>query len=420
MASNFYTCLSMAAALMLTVQTALAERITVAATVNDEVITSLELNERRALMLANTNQPDTEETRQRMTPRVMQMLVDEKLQMQEARRLSIEISDEEVAKAIDALGTPSQPPGAVKQQIETQGLSVRSLRNQVRAQLAWNKVVQRKLRRNVTITQDELERAQQAQAADPGTQEMRLAVLALAMTGPEQEAATLATANAIATELQTGKDLAQVAEKYRTQPNVQFSPQLWITEDRTPPQLMAELKQRKPNETIGPVRTGNILQFIKILEQRVTKIPPNSTEVLIKQILFDQPPKGDRAQAEKLAQSIQILAQNPGSCEKNELPPTPQIPVVSFNRITFATLNDAQRLLISRLSVGEVSDPQLLPEKVQMVHLCERLESAGKPEIDETLRQQIFGEKIELEAQKHLRNLRRDATTDIRTEQPNG
>lgn len=393
-----------------------AEKISIAATVGDDAITTLDVADRRALVMANASIPVTEENIQRITPRIIQLLVDETLQIQEAKRLSINVTDEEVDKAVEGLGAPSQPPGAIKQKIISEGLPIRSLKDQVRAQLAWSKVVQRKLRRNVNITQDELERAQQERAADPGTQEMRLAVIAIAVPSADKEAENAALAKEISDELAAGRDFPAIAEKYRARPNVQYNPLFWVTEERTPPELLNVLKPKQLGETLGPIRTGNIIQFIKVLERRVTKKPVASTEVLIKAIELETPPKTDRMATEKLAQSIMTLQQDIGGCDDATLPVTPISGKATFIRTTLGNLSPEQRSLIARLEVGGVSEPQIAPNKVQLVGLCERAESAGAA-VDETLRQELYSEKLDLEAQKHLRNLRREATIDIRSGQ---
>ena len=48
--------------------------------------------------------------------------------------------------------------------------------------------------------------------------------------------------------------------------------------------------------------------------------------------------------------------------------------------------------------------------------LCERTEPASKLPNADVVRQRLFGEKMELEAQKLLRNLRRDAFIDIKSD----
>lgn len=395
---------------------AVAEKVSIVATVNDDVITTTDVAERRTLMMANAGIPDTPENVKRITPRVVEMLTDEALQLQEAKRQSITITDEDVAKAMDGMGAPVQPAGAIKKQIIARGLSLRSLGNQVRAQLAWGKVVQRKLRRNVIVTQDELALAQQAQSSERGIEEMRLAVMAIGVPSEQAEQQSNELAKEIAAELASGRDMPNVADKYRARPNLQYNPMLWVTEERTPPALYALIKDQKLGQLVGPVRTGNVIQFIKMLERRMTKKPAPTTEVLVKQITIEVPTKGEKDIASRLVATKQILLGNPGNCEEPTLPATPLVSKAVFARTKMGNVPPEQQSVLARLDVGGISEPQILPGKLQYLMLCERSESAGSPAANEGLKQELFAEKMELEAQKHLRNLRREATIDVRSE----
>src|SRR5579884_1200947 len=58
--------------------------VRIAAVVNDEVISVLDLVSRMKMVMVSSNLPDTPETRQRLAAQVLRAIVDEKLQMQEA------------------------------------------------------------------------------------------------------------------------------------------------------------------------------------------------------------------------------------------------------------------------------------------------------------------------------------------------
>src|SRR5262245_5381351 len=61
----------------------------IAAVVNDEVISVFDLTSRMKMVELSSNLPDTPETRQRIGGQVLRALVDEKLQLQEAKRQNI-------------------------------------------------------------------------------------------------------------------------------------------------------------------------------------------------------------------------------------------------------------------------------------------------------------------------------------------
>ena len=66
-----------------------------------DVITSTDLNERLALVMSNSEIPNTPENQQHITPRIVQSLIDEALELQEAKHQSITIPDADIDKMLD-------------------------------------------------------------------------------------------------------------------------------------------------------------------------------------------------------------------------------------------------------------------------------------------------------------------------------
>src|SRR5277367_1435150 len=74
--------------------------IRIAAVVNDEVISVSDLASRIRMVMLSTSIPDTPQARQRLAAQVLRQLIDEKLQIQEAKHKNITATDAEIKKAI--------------------------------------------------------------------------------------------------------------------------------------------------------------------------------------------------------------------------------------------------------------------------------------------------------------------------------
>ena len=70
-------------------QRALAESIGIVAVVNDEIISMYDLNTRLAAVLALSRIPESLQNRSKLIPQVIRTLIDERIKLQEARRLKI-------------------------------------------------------------------------------------------------------------------------------------------------------------------------------------------------------------------------------------------------------------------------------------------------------------------------------------------
>src|SRR5215211_1182455 len=70
-----------------------APEMRIAAVVNDDVVSVLDLVSRMQMVMLSSNIPDTPELRERMGRQVLRSLVDERLQMQEGKRQNITVTD---------------------------------------------------------------------------------------------------------------------------------------------------------------------------------------------------------------------------------------------------------------------------------------------------------------------------------------
>src|SRR5205823_1182877 len=73
-----------------------APEMRIAAVVNDEIISVFDVISRMRMVLLSSNIPDTPETRQKIGAQVLRSLIDERLELQEAKRQNVSASDNEI------------------------------------------------------------------------------------------------------------------------------------------------------------------------------------------------------------------------------------------------------------------------------------------------------------------------------------
>jgi len=109
----------------------------IAAVVNDDVITTQDVEERALLVMALSGGGKSEEERARIIASTLSRLIDETLQSQESKRQSVNASDEEIDHAIAGLEKArGRPVGSLTQFIQQAGLSMPALRSQFAVQIA--------------------------------------------------------------------------------------------------------------------------------------------------------------------------------------------------------------------------------------------------------------------------------------------
>ena len=80
-----------------------AYEVKIIAKVNNEIITNIDLDNRLRMTLDLSNLPNEKEVKEKLTPRVLDSLIDESLKIQEANRLGIYVTNQEVMTQINRL-----------------------------------------------------------------------------------------------------------------------------------------------------------------------------------------------------------------------------------------------------------------------------------------------------------------------------
>jgi peptidyl-prolyl cis-trans isomerase SurA len=184
-----------------------SDELKIAAVVNDELITQLDVLMRLRIALLSAKLPDTPEVEHRLLPQVVRQLIDEHLKRQEAKKESITVTQAEVDEQLDHI---AQRNGLTRDQMQAQlssaGVLMSALAEQVQADMSWVRLVQTKLRSSVHITDEEINEEIARIQETRGQTEYRLSGIFLASDNPSQNDAVANSANRLMEQLQAGAD----------------------------------------------------------------------------------------------------------------------------------------------------------------------------------------------------------------------
>jgi len=117
--------------------------------------------------------------------KALEELIEERLKLQEARRLGITIDDAQVDDIIKNIASRNKKtPEQFAQDLKRMGADISSMRERFRATLAWNSVVRRRFSAQVAVSQREIDRMVSSAAGDAEDKvELRLHRVTLPVTG---------------------------------------------------------------------------------------------------------------------------------------------------------------------------------------------------------------------------------------------
>lgn len=128
----------------------------IAATVNDDVITTTDIKTR--LRLNTGGQPIPESEQPRAFNVILDELITEALQKQEARALSINVEREQLDEAFETVARQNEVSAEeFSTRMQQAGVPPEALYKKLETEIAWSQVVRRKLRPQITISESDID-----------------------------------------------------------------------------------------------------------------------------------------------------------------------------------------------------------------------------------------------------------------------
>ena len=236
----------------------------IAAIVNDGVVSVRDLNERLGLVLLTSRIPDQEQARNRLAKQVLRGLIEEQLQLQEANRLSITVEPDELGRALqDIAGRNQLSVEQLQQLLETNNIDPGTLQNQLRAQIAWLKVVNQRIRPQVNVTVDQLEIAVEEAQRNQGQPEYLLSEIVLPVDNPSQEQRVAADAARLVQTLSEGASFEALARQVSASATASRGGDLgWVPASTIPGELVGALGAPSPRRRLAAAAlAGRLFHF---------------------------------------------------------------------------------------------------------------------------------------------------------------
>lgn len=391
----------------------------VVAVVNDEAISFRDLDARLRLALVSASIAESQESRQRVLPQVLRKMIDERLQLQEAQRLNIVLSNADVDGAVAMIEQQNRlPQGALLVGLGRQGIDPARVRDQIRADLTWMRLVSRVIGPQIRIGDEEVNDRLQSIAERQGLREVRAAEIFLPVENQEQEEETRQLGEKLLEGLRKGTPFASLARQFSRSPTSSNGGLLgWVSQGMVDEEVAAALETLDHGQTSPLIRTGSGFYLLSVLETRIVgqSISAEDSTVTVSRLILPvpsgAPPKQELLErAFGLTRSAQSCADLDGLAAKAGAPvPVRQGPV------RIGELSTDLKKAVAGLAPNQVGIPMDSPEGIVVPMVCSRQDAmVATPPTAEQVRRQIEDERRDMLSRRYLRNLRRAAFVDVR------
>lgn len=396
----------------------------IVAVVNGDIVTNGDVTARGRLFALSSGLPVTPEILDRLRPQVEKQLVDERLRLQEAQRRRIVVGDREIAEAIGEIEQRNGlPAGVLAQNLRGQGIALRTLIDQVRVQLGWNRVLREELGTKAEITPADIAEQERLFKAQVGKPEYRIGEIFIPIDDPAKATDAQRFAEAVIAQLRAGAPFGVAAAQFsQSQTALQGGDLGWVSPTTLDPAVAAVVTQMPPGAVSNPIRVPGGVSIVTLRAKREVG-RDRSTMVTLRQAFLpfatplDQkaPPTEQQRRAVDQAQAISKSVHSCPEMEAanvkagNARPADPG--AVRLEGVTSAPL----RALLTTTAPNTASKPVISTDGVAVLMVCAREEKNEAAPSKDEITNRLLGDRVELTSRQLQRDIRRRAVLEVRS-----
>jgi len=390
----------------------------VAAVVNEDVVTMLDLEQRIKLALLSSSLPDTPDVRNRVAGQVLRRLIDEHLQNQEAKRLKISIGKNEIANGVVTIERQNKMPvGSFEPFLKKHGIDPETLHQQIRAEMLWIKVIRQELVPDVRIGEEEIDARLQALQSNLGKLEYLGGEIVLPVDSPSRDEEMRTLAMNLIEMMRKGTPFSAVARQFSASGASAGGDLGWVSEGMIDDELMARLSHLEKGNITPPFRLADGYHILLLRDKRIASQLVDSGPIVALAHATYRPmasssPTERQLQIQRLVESLNAAK----DCDDFERRGRKLIST-EVNRTDMVRLSEFPPEIqapVKALSVGQRSELIDLPNQKRMYMVCRREESSGGLPTRDEIRRRLEDERVNLMAVRHMRDIRRAAFVEIR------
>lgn len=245
----------------------------IAAVVNDKPISNAEVADRLKLLMVSSGMQDSPEVREKLSGQVVSMLIDEALRLQEAADQKIAIDEAAIDEGFKSVAAQNNMEAAQFSEIlRRSGISEKSLRDQIKAQVAWGMIVEQKLSSQVEVSEFDVDTLAQKLQNNIGKTEYLTAEIFLPVDNTVPENDVRQMADRLARQISEGQArFSAVAMQFSQTAGASKGGDLgWVQEGQLVPELDNALRAIEPGKITPPVRTSMGYHILMMREKRAS------------------------------------------------------------------------------------------------------------------------------------------------------
>jgi peptidyl-prolyl cis-trans isomerase SurA len=402
------------------------QALVIAATVNDSMISVLDVEARLTLSIHLAELPNTLETRKRLAAQTLRAIIDEKLKLEEAKKFKITVSRTNIVRSeTEFERRAGLNKGELRKLLRQLGLDASSFLERLESQIAWTKLISRRYLSTINVSDKEIDDFIAELESSKGKPEYLVSEIFLPNTGGQSPDQIRNLAEKLKQQISRGANFSAIARNFSQSASAATGGNLgWNRDGQLAAELGTIIKSLTVGQVAGPIETLDGFYLLRLNNKRTIQPfrdeAPQPTTVTLHQAHFDLPTNADGGTIAKITANANQVAAGATSCAKlDELskqsgsPLSGKLGTFKVNQLSTQLQN-----IVTPLPVSQASTPFRTANGIIVVMVCERktpkVKKTSPAERRKEIKDQLIFERLDLAAEQFLRNLRRTAIVDIR------
>lgn len=386
----------------------------IAAVVNDKVITTFDVRQRMRLMLLSSGGRIPAEALPQLQQQAMRDLIEEKLKLQEAKKFELEVADKEVQTELTMMAAQSnltleQFTGSLEQA----GVSVNALKGQIESGIIWPELVQGRFRDRVRISEDEVEDTLERMRDDASKEQFLVSEICIPVDDPSQAQQYYQGGLQLIEQMRRGVPFAVIAQQFSACTTAAVGGDMgWVRSGELPPEIDTAIRDLSPGSVTNPIPSEGAFMILAVRDKREPVIAGEPTFTLAYASIDAE--KG-RNEATRVLEELPTSEACSGGQLRIDL--GEGVGFALLENMTLDKIDEDFRPIIEDLQRGDTSAIVEVEGAFHGAYVCDLDEGLGLPSRD-SIENRIYGRQLGRIGQQYLRNLERESAVDIRLDRP--
>ncbi len=393
-----------------------AKDIRIAARVNSEIITTIDLENRLLMAMELSNIPNEEGIKKRLEEQVLKVLIEERLKIQEATKFGIFITSEELQVAIKRLENRlGIEENTLLKKYANKSIPEITIYNQIRAQLLWQKILNILVIKTIKVSDEQTSEAFNLFLKNSGETEYNFSEIFISFSNSNGKYTAKDRINSIYAETNV-KNFLLLAQQFSDGAVVSENNANWTRESMLSNDLKKHITKLQIGSIGKPVESSVGYHIFLLNDKRTTK-KITEDEILydLSQIFFKLSENNKKEQIEYYKSFLNDLREIVSGCkdldkmiEELEEGYGGRFGILNQKSIDKKFLN-----VLNNLSVGKLSKEIISQDGIHSLMLCRPIQKDTYNNIKENIEARIRMNKINNAGTSLLNRIKQKSLIEI-------